>query len=271
MESDLAWRHEGRANSAPCDEAGIKHGARLGEAARGAPVRHILVVEDVHDLAEQLATELREIASKVSVCRDGDSALESVRLQQPDLVLLDVGLPGMSGLEVCRVIRAEGYSMPVLMLSGRGGDLDRIVGLEFGADDYLVKPFNMLELLARVRAQFRRVALGSADRPKGAARRIVVGDLIVDPVARQVIRGSRVLGLTEKEFDLFHLFAVNPGRVYSRGQLLDLVWGCGSGVYEYTVTTHINRMRHKIERDPAHPEVIQTVWGLGYRLNAHGR
>lgn len=242
----------------------------LGEAAQDAPARRILVVEDAPDLAALIAGHLRQLAADVEVCHDGAAALESMRQEPPDLVVLDIGLPGLTGLDICRTIRAEGLSTLVLMLSGRGSELDRIVGLEFGADDYVVKPFGMLELLARVRALFRRVehCRTEAARP---GDRITVGELTIDPAARQVVRGDAVLELTEKEFDLLHLFAQNPGRVYARAQLLDLVWGYGSNVYEYTVTTHINRLRRKIEPDPARPRLIQTVWGLGYRLNAHLR
>lgn len=244
----------------------------LGEPNRDVPERRILVVEDAADLAAHLATALRDVARDIQVCHDGNMALESVRRQPPDLIILDVGLPGMSGLDVCRILRGEGMSLPILMLSGRCGEIDRILGLELGADDYLVKPFGVLELLARVRALFRRVALSrESDAPRQLNGRIALGDLVVDPQARQVVRNGSPIEVTEREFDLLHLLAANPGRVYSRGQLLDLVWGHGSGVYEYAVTTHINRLRRKIEANPERPELIQTVWGLGYRLNAHRR
>lgn len=242
---------------------------RFGEPVREAPPRSILIVEDAPDLADHLVRHLKEVAREVSVCSDGHAALEQVRRHEPALIVLDIGLPGMTGLDVCRALRTEGFATPILMLSGRAGELDRIVRLEFGADDYLVKPFGMLELLARVRALLRRAEMrkcGVAAAPSG---RISAAGFVIDPLARQVLRDGQVVPLTEKEFDLFHLFASNPGRVYTRSQLLDLVWGFGSGVYEYTVTTHINRLRRKIEADPAHPRIIQTVWGLGYRLNAH--
>jgi DNA-binding response OmpR family regulator len=242
----------------------------LGEADRDAPGRRILVVEDAPELAALIAGHLRELAADVEVCHEGGGALELMRQQPPDLVVLDIGLPGLTGLDICRTIRAEGLPTLVLMLSGRGSELDRIVGLEFGADDYVVKPFGMLELLARIRALFRRVEHCRAEVARPGDR-ITAGELTIDPTARQVVRGDAVLPLTEKEFDLLHLFAQNPGRVYARAQLLDLVWGYGSNVYEYTVTTHINRLRRKIEPDPARPRLIQTVWGLGYRLNAHLR
>lgn len=244
----------------------------LGEPIRDVPDRKILVVEDASELAEQLATALRDVARHIHVCHDGNMALEFVRRQPPDLIVLDVGLPGMSGLDVCRILRGEGMSLPILMLSGRCSEIDRILGLELGADDYLVKPFGVVELLARVRALFRRVAFArESDAPPQLGGRIALGGLVVDPQARQVIRNGIPIEVTEREFDLLHLFAANPGRVYSRGQLLDLVWGHGSGVYEYAVTTHINRLRRKIETNPEHPELIQTVWGLGYRLNAYRR
>jgi len=226
--------------------------------------RSILVVEDTSEVATLVADQLREIVRKVAICGDGRSALETIKREPIDLMVLDLMLPELGGLEVCSALRASGTPPLILMLTAKATELDRIVGLEFGADDYMVKPFSTLELVARVKALFRRLDRASAEPPP--ERRISVADLLIDPVARQVFRSGVEISLTEKEFDLLYLFASKPGRVFSRNQLLDLVWGCGNGIYEYTVTSHISRLRSKIEPDPANPRIIQTAWGVGYRL-----
>lgn len=226
--------------------------------------RSILVVDDTPEVALLVADRLREIVRTVAICGDGRSALEAVSREPIDLIVLDVMLPELGGLEVCSALRASGTPPLILMLTAKATELDRIVGLEFGADDYMVKPFSALELVARVKALFRRLDRASATPPPEG--NIVVGSLLVDPVARQVFRSGTEIALTEKEFDLLYLFASKPGRVFSRSQLLDLVWGCGNGIYEYTVTSHISRLRSKIESDPANPRIIQTAWGVGYRL-----
>jgi len=166
----------------------------------------------------------------VAICGDGRSALETLKREPVDLIVLDLMLPELSGLEVCSALRASGTSPLILMLTAKYTELDRIVGLEFGADDYMVKPFSVLELVARVKALFRRLdRAGAAPPPE---RLITVAGLSIDPVARQVFRCGVEIALTEKEFDLLYLFASKPGRVFSRNQLLDLVWGCGNGIYE---------------------------------------
>ena len=226
--------------------------------------RHILVVDDTSEVALLVADHLREIVTNVTICGDGRSALEAVKREPIDLIVLDLMLPELGGLEVCSALRASGAPPLILMLTAKYTELDRIVGLEFGADDYMVKPFSVLELVARVKALFRRLDRATAAPPP--ERHITVAGLSIDPVARQVFRSGVEISLTEKEFDLLYLFASKPGRVFSRNQLLDLVWGCGNGIYEYTVTSHISRLRSKIEPDPANPSIIQTAWGVGYRL-----
>ena len=227
--------------------------------------RSILVVDDTSEVALLVAEQLREIVRNVAICGDGRSALETVKRESIDLIVLDLMLPELSGLEVCSALRTSGAPTLILMLTAKATELDRIVGLEFGADDYMVKPFSALELVARVKALFRRQArrASTAQLPE---RPIEVAGLLIDPAARQVLRSGVDIALTEKEFDLLYLFASKPGRVFSRSQLLDLVWGCGNGIYEYTVTSHISRLRSKIEHDPANPRIIQTAWGVGYRL-----
>lgn len=239
-----------------------------GAPAPDLPDRRILVVEDSPEVALLVAEHLRQFVREVIVRGDGRAALDFLQRERIDLMVLDLVLPEVGGLEVCRAVRAAGKPMPILMLTGRSTELDRIVGLEFGADDYMVKPFSVLELLARVRALFRRTEMLAASAVLPPPRRTVMGGLVIDFQSREVFREGVSIALTEKEFDLLSLFASNPGRVYARAHLLDMVWGYGSSIYEYTVTSHINRLRAKIEPDPAHPTLIQTVWGVGYRLQA---
>ena len=244
--------------------------ARLRSSVAGARQpellldRRILVVDDSTEVAQLVAHYLGEIVRNVAICGDGRSALEMLKREPSDLIVLDLMLPELDGLEVCSALRSTGTPPLILMLTAKGTELDRIVGLEFGADDYMVKPFGVLELVARVKALFRRLDRApAAALPRG---NIAVAGLVIDPAARQVFRSGVEISLTEKEFDLLYLFASKPGRVFSRSQLLDLVWGCANGIYEYTVTSHISRLRAKIELDPANPRVIQTAWGVGYRL-----
>ncbi len=223
------------------------------------------MVDDSTELAHLVASRLREFVKSVAICGDGRAALDMLTRHPCDLLVLDLVLPGLGGLEVCRALRAAEAPPLILMLTAKATELDRIVGLEFGADDYMVKPFSLLELAARVKALFRRLQRPPT-QAASATESIRVDDLVIDPSARQVFRAGVEIHLTEKEFDLLHLFASKPGRVFSRNQLLDLVWGCNNGVYEYTVTSHMSRLRSKIESDPANPRIIQTAWGIGYRL-----
>jgi DNA-binding response OmpR family regulator len=192
-----------------------------------------------------------------------------------DLVILDIMLPGVDGLELCRRLRARGGYTTVLMLTSRGTELDRVLGLEMGADDYLTKPFSIRELQARVKALFRRAEAlrqpesqvpETASGSEAGEEVLRRGELCIEVSKRKVSLGKDVLNLTAKEFDLLHQFATHPGRVYSRMQLLDIVWGMGYEGYEHTVNSHINRLRNKIERDPAHPRYLLTVWGVGYKF-----
>lgn len=227
-------------------------------------MRKILVIEDEYEIAELVELHLRDHGHEVTHAADGISGLEAAESSRFDLVILDIGLPGKDGIEVCQTLRQNGRYTPVLMLTARSSELDRVLGLEVGADDYLTKPFSVRELVARVKAIFRRVdALGQAD---DEAPRIEVGPLAIDTVRRGITVRDEEVHLTAKEFDLLVQFARNPGRVYSRSQLLDLVWGYGHDGYEHTVNSHINRLRAKIEDDPAKPTLIRTVWGVGYRF-----
>lgn len=228
--------------------------------------KSVLIVEDHRDLAAVVKRHLVEMGCSVQVVSDGLAAVQTAEKQSFDLILLDLMLPGLNGLEVCRRLRSRMPYVPILMLTAKSSELDKVVGLEMGADDYLTKPFSIRELLARVKAIFRRSeALASAPEKDQAA--VLFGNVLrVDPATRKVNAYGREVELTSKEFDLLIHFARNPGRVYSRAQLLDAVWGHRHAGYEHAVNCHINRLRAKIERDQRHPDFIQTVWGVGYKM-----
>ncbi len=228
--------------------------------------RQVLLIEDNSDIAHLLRLHLSDQNMHVEHRADGDSGLQEALQGDYDLVILDLMLPGMDGIEICRRLRSEDAYIPILMLTAKSSELDRVLGLEMGADDYLSKPFSIPEMIARVKAILRRVdALNKVSGPRGSEV-LAVGELALDPDRRQVTRGDHALELTAKEFDLLWHFARHPGRVYTRAQLLDQVWGYGHDGYEHTVNSHINRLRAKIEEDPAHPEYVLTVWGVGYKF-----
>ena len=228
--------------------------------------KEVLVVEDERDIADLLALHLEDIDCEVTVARDGNEAKRLGLARDWDLVILDLRLPGPDGLSVCRALRRESRYMPILMLTSKSSELDRVLGLELGADDYVTKPFSVSELMARVKAIFRRVESLSKRFP-GGEEALTIGPLTIDPAGRQVAVEGESMSLTAREFDLLLHFVRHPGRVFSRTQLLDSVWGYGHEGYEHTVNSHINRLRSKIEPDPAHPEFIVTVWGVGYKLD----
>jgi len=230
-------------------------------------MRQVLVIEDDLDIGRLVRMHLAEQQCEVTVATDGAAGLALATAQRFDLVVLDIMLPGMDGLEVCRRLRARPGYTPILMLTSKSTELDRVLGLEMGADDYLTKPFSVLELVARVKALFRRVEAMSAGEDAAApAAPLARGPLVIDATRRTVtLRGEHV-ELTAKEFDLLTYFAQHPGLVYTRAQLLDKVWGYSHSGYEHTVNSHINRLRAKIERNPNEPQIIQTVWGVGYKF-----
>lgn len=232
--------------------------------------KRILVIEDERDIAQLIRLHLADLGFSVTIAGDGNGGLRKASAGSWDLIILDLRLPGIDGLEICRRLRQDSGSVPVLMLTAKSTELDRVVGLEIGADDYVTKPFSVVELMARVKAILRRAELSrrSAAEQKGAIR---AGCVTVDPATRiATVRGESI-ELTAKEFDLLHHFVANPGRVFRRLELLDSVWGYGHDGYEHTVNSHINRLRAKIEIDPAHPELIVTVWGVGYKMSATAR
>ena len=228
--------------------------------------RRILVVEDEQDIAELLALHLRDIGCDVTLAPDGHDGMRQAFARDWDLVILDLCLPGPDGLSICRRLRRESRYVPVLMLTSKSSELDRVLGLELGTDDYVTKPFSVSELLARVKAIFRRVESLEKRMPGGDA--LSIGPLAIDVSGRQVRVGDEPMSLTAREFDLLLHFARHPGCVFSRAQLLDSVWGYGHDGYEHTVNSHINRLRAKIEPDPARPAFIRTVWGVGYKLES---
>ena len=229
-------------------------------------VRRILVVEDDRDIAQLVELHLRDLGAEVTLAHDGAAALELAQREPFDLLILDITLPSLDGLEICRRIRSSERYTPILMLTARSSEVDRIIGLELGADDYLTKPFSIRELIARVKALQRRVDALSKRENAADAKLLAFGDLRIDVEKHKVTVGREVIDLTAKEFDLLLQFARHPGRVYTRAQLLDLVWGYGHDGYEHTVNSHINRLRTKIEKDHANPSFILTVWGVGYKF-----
>jgi DNA-binding response OmpR family regulator len=229
---------------------------------------NILVAEDQPDIRDLLVLNLRNAGYAVQAVADGPAALASQAETASDLLILDLMMPGLDGLEVCKALRARGRSTPILMLTAKSTELDRVLGLEPGADDYLTKPFSLAELLARVKALLRRADLLRAAQAdaKGQANAIRNGELEILPAKRRVNFRGREIEFTALEFELLLHFAQHPGLVYSRSQLLGAVWGYTHDGYEHTVTTHINRLRAKLEADPMRPELILTVRGAGYKM-----
>ncbi len=223
-------------------------------------VATVLVVDDEPIVRDVVVRYLRRDGFETLVAADGDTARRLIEEALPALVVLDVMLPGTDGLALCRWIRSRG-DLPVIMLTARGDEADRIVGLELGADDYVTKPFSPRELAARVQTVLRRAKPVSSD-----AERLEFDGLAIDPRTREVVRDGEPLRLTAKEFDLLLFLASNPRQVFSRDQLMGRVWGYEAAVDTGTVTVHVRRLRSKIERDPSSPEHLETIWGVGYRF-----
>ena len=230
----------------------------------------VLVVEDNRDIAHLVQMHLGDIGIAVDHASDGRVGLDEARRRPYDLIILDLMLPGLEGREICRRLRAENNLTPILMLTARSAEIDRVMGLETGADDYMTKPFSMLELVARVKAILRRKHQYSLVASASATHRFPALGLEINPATREVMVRGRSVELTAKEFDLLWHLARYPGQVFSRGQLLDSIWGYGHEGYEHTVNSHINRLRNKIETNPAEPEIVRTVWGVGYKLADSG-
>jgi DNA-binding response OmpR family regulator len=229
----------------------------------GTSSGRVLVVEDDANVSEVVVRYLEREGFEAAAVGDGYAALADARDQPPDIVVLDLNLPGLDGFEVCARLRAC-TPVPVIMLTARGSEDDRIVGLELGADDYLTKPFSPRELIARVKAVLRRANAPTAVRPSNAT--IVAHELTIDLASHVVVRGDEIVALTAREFDLLAFLASEPRRVFRREELLERVWGYTYGDTA-TVTVHIRRVREKIEQDPSSPRIITTVWGVGYRFD----
>lgn len=228
-------------------------------------MKNVLIIEDDKEISDLLEIHLKDIDCSITKEYNGLTGLNNIRSENYDLIILDVMLPGMDGLEVCKETRKSGILTPILMLTSKSEELDKVLGLELGADDYLTKPFSIREFIARVKAIFRRVELlsKSEDNKKDIRYR----DLVIEISAHKVLINKRKIDLTPKEFDLLYFLASHPGRVYSRENLLNVIWGYQHNGYEHTVNSHINRLRSKIERDASNPQYILTSWGSGYMFN----
>ncbi len=230
-------------------------------------MKKVLIIEDDPNLVNLLEIHLKDLGCEIETAFDGETGLTTALESTNDLVILDIMLPKIDGLEVCRQLRAAKNHTPILMLTARSEEIDKILGLETGADDYLTKPFSVREFIARVKAIFRRAKMDTESEPRGEQSVISNKGLIIDKGKRKITLNGTRLELTPKEFDLLVLLASNPGHSYTRNRLLRLVWGYEFEGYEHTVNSHINRLRAKIEPDPNKPTFILTTWGVGYRFN----
>lgn len=227
----------------------------------------ILVIEDDQDINQLICMNLSDMQYQVDSCNHGEQGYQQAHRQEYDLIVLDLMLPGMDGLEICQKLRAQHQAVPILMVTARDSELDRVIGLEMGADDYLSKPFSVRELQARVKAMLRRYQMMLEASQSPSSQLIEIRDLKIDIGKRRVWLRQKPIELTSTEFDLLLHLAQAPGQVFSRAQLLDQVWGYNHCGYEHTVNSHINRLRTKLERNPSQPEYVVTVWGVGYKLD----
>lgn len=231
-------------------------------------MNHIVIVEDDASIAEMLSFHMKAQGYQITHFADGEAARQNLMKHDYDLVLLDIMLPNCNGLDICKALRQKNPALPILMLTSLDGEIDRVIGLELGADDYLTKPFSMRECTARVKALLRRsqLAAPSTEPEKPDAEQLTIAELSLDSGSRVVTVDGREIDLTAREFDLLFYLAQNHGRVYSRSQLLDAVWGYSHDGYEHTINTHINRLRNKLKRSDGLSDFIQTVWGVGYKF-----
>lgn len=229
------------------------------------PSHPILVAEDDSDLSELIKIHLTDNNYQVEQALNGGVALDKALNNQYSLIILDIMLPEVDGFEICKSVREKNQQVPILMLTAKAEEVDKVKGLEFGADDYLTKPFSIKEFIARVKALLRRSATPTI-KDSSKQDKLDFGELIIYPKKRSVQLDDELIELTSKEFELLLLFANNPGRAYSRQELLDVVWGYQYSGYSHTVNSHINRLRSKIEKNPSEPKFITTVWGMGYKF-----
>lgn len=228
-------------------------------------MKNILMIEDDVSIVELVAIHLKDIYCQLTKAHTGTEGLSLATKNKYDMIILDVMLPEMDGIEICRRLRAEKIFTPILMLTARSEEIDKIIGLETGADDYLTKPFSIREFIARIKAILRRTEMVKSEN-EITEEIIACGLLVIDPLKRKVSLDGNKVELTPKEFDLLYLFMSNPGKNYSRENLLSIVWGYEFTGYEHTVNSHINRLRTKIETDLTSPKYILTTWGIGYRF-----
>ncbi|MDR9749060.1 response regulator transcription factor [Paenibacillus taichungensis] len=228
--------------------------------------RKILIIEDEHDISRILRDYLTKNQYESAVASNGQDGLQMMDMLQPDYIILDIMLPDMDGIDVCREIRRRN-NIPILILSARGSDTDKVLGLGFGADDYMTKPFSLSELLARINAHFRRYDSLTLASERDRTDLLRLANLEIDKKAYKVTLDGNEVSLSAKEFELLHYLASNKNQVFSKSQLLDAIWGYAAYGDENTVTVYIRRLREKIEADPSHPAVLKTVWGVGYKFN----
>jgi two-component system alkaline phosphatase synthesis response regulator PhoP len=228
-------------------------------------MKNVLIIEDDKEISDLLEIHLRDIDCSITKEYNGLTGLNKAKFENYDLIVLDLMLPGMNGLDICKDIRKSGIPTPILMLTSKSEEIDKVLGLELGADDYLTKPFSIREFIARVKAIFRRVELFKQTEKDG--KDINFRDIVIEISTHKVLINNRRIDLTPKEFELLYLLASNPGRVYSRENLLNIIWGYQHKGYEHTVNSHINRLRSKIEKNIKDPQYVLTSWGSGYRFN----
>ena len=227
-------------------------------------MKKVLIIEDDLEIANLLEIHLKDLLCGVTKCHNGIEGLNKIKNETYNLIVLDIMLPGMDGFEICKETRKEGINTPILMLTSKSEELDKVLGLEFGADDYLTKPFSLREFIARVKAIFRRIDSLSTDPDD--KKIIRCEELTIDITSKIVLLNGQRVDLTQKESDLLYLMASHPGRTYTRENLLNIVWGTQYAGYEHTVNSHMNRLRTKIEQDVSNPKFILTSWGVGYRF-----
>ena len=238
-----------------------------GAAAAPAPATSLLVIEDDENISTAIQEYFSRAGYAVNTASDGLAGVEAAGKHRPDVVVLDLMLPKMDGLAVCKELRQKNAQMPIIMLTAKDDVVDKVLGLEMGADDYITKPFSLREVEARIKSVLRRARAAIATGEGKDETPIVRGNLRVDPIRREVTIAERHVDLTPKEFDLLRLFASNPGRVFPRKYLLEKIWDYSYEGYDRTIDSHINRLRAKIEENPENPQMVLTVWGIGYKFS----
>jgi DNA-binding response OmpR family regulator len=231
----------------------------------------LLVIEDDENISTAISEYFSRAGYEVRTAEDGVAGVQAALSDKPDAVVLDLMLPKMDGLAVCRELREKAPYIPILMLTAKDDVVDKVLGLEMGADDYITKPFSLRELEARIKSVLRRVAAAARTESATDEAPIVRGKLRIDPTKREVMVGDRQVELTPKEFELLRLFAANPGRVFPRKYLLEKIWDYSYEGYDRTIDSHINRLRAKIEENPENPQMVLTVWGIGYKFSDEQR